>query len=158
MKTQPIQPTKAPARRHRDRAQIVRRLEALVLAVAALVVMVELAPQDTVTTGDISKVMLADTLNQARTEGAPQQTVVNGWTARDLLELTAKQGAEARDHRPAALLALLVLGLCLALATTPSPRRVEPASPEGGTGPPPAYASTTSSPTTPEPTTTQETP
>jgi hypothetical protein len=62
--------------------------------------------------------MFEDTLNQGRTEGAPQQTVVNGWTARDLLELTAKQGAEARDHRPAALLSLLVLGLCLALATS----------------------------------------
>ena len=65
--------------------------------------------------------MVSDTLNQGRTEGAPQQSVVNGWTARDLLELTAKQGVEARDHRPAALLTLLVLGMCLALATSVSP-------------------------------------
>ena len=75
------------------------------------------------TSSDISKVMVGDTLNQARTEGAPQQAVVNGWTARDLLELTARQGVDARDHRPAALLALLVLGMCLGLATSETAMR-----------------------------------
>lgn len=125
-------PIKAPARAPGDRAQIARRLGSLVLAVAALAVMVGLAPHDSVTTRDISQVMVGDTLNQARTEGAPQQAVVNGWTARDLLELTATQGVDARDHRPAALLTLLVLGMCLALATSPSTRRLEPGGPELG--------------------------
>ena len=137
MDTQSIPAAKAPARPRRDRAQLIRRLGALVLAAAAFIVMVELAPQDTVTADDVSKVMLGDTLNQARTEGAPQQSVVNGWTARDLLELTAKQGVEARGHRPAALLMLLVLGMCLALATASSPRQVEPEGPEVGAEPRP---------------------
>jgi hypothetical protein len=105
-----------------------RRLGALVPALAALIVIVALAPNDTVTSSDISKVMVEDALNQARTQGAPQQAVVNGWTARDLLELAAKQGVEARDHRPAALLTLLVLGMCLGLATSEprAPRRDGP--------------------------------
>lgn len=113
-------PAPTTPRRRRDRAMLVRRLGALVLAIAAALVMVVLAPHDSVTASDISNVMIEDTLNQGRAEGAPQQSVVNGWTARDLLELTATQGVEARDHRPAALLALLVLGLCLGLATAPS--------------------------------------
>lgn len=113
----PTNPSAKASPRPRE-ARTLRRLGALVLAIAALIVIVALAPNDTVTSGDISKVMVDDTLNQARTEGAPQQAVVNGWTARDLLELTAKQGVEARDHRPAALLTLLVLGMCLALATS----------------------------------------
>lgn len=51
---------------------------ARVLAAAAVWIMVALAPQDTVTATDITKVMFDDTLNQARTEGALQQAVVNG--------------------------------------------------------------------------------
>lgn len=117
LNTPPERQAPVTPRRRRDRALLIRRLGALVLAIAAAVVMVALAPHDSVTTADISNVMFEDTLNQGRTEGAPQQSVVNGWTARDLLELTATQGVEARDHRPAALLTLLVLGLSLGLAT-----------------------------------------
>lgn len=140
MDTQSTSSATTRVRRRRDHTRIIRRLGAFVLAVAAAIVMVGLAPQDTVTTGDISEVMLSDTLNQSRTEGAPQQSVVNGWTARDLLELTAKQGVEARDHRPAGLMTLLVLGMCLALATSASPRRIEPEAPEVGPEQPSATA------------------
>lgn len=126
----PLDPsTTPPTVRRRERALTIRRIGATLLAAAAVWIMVALAPQDTVTATDITKVMLDDTLNQARTEGAPQQAVVNGWTARDLLELTAKQGVEGRDHRPAALLMLLVLGMCLALTTTAPPKQDEPDSP-----------------------------
>lgn len=122
----PPQPRTTAPSPPRDRSLLVRRLGALVLAIAAALVMVALAPNDSVTAADISSVMFEDNLNQGRTEGAPQQSVVNGWTARDLLELTATQGVEARDHRPAALLTLLVLGVCLGLATTaPSHRAPE---------------------------------
>lgn len=117
-------PAPAPPRK-RQSALTVRRVGALVLAVAAAVVMVALAPHDTVTASDIDTVLAADTLNQARTEGAPQQSVVNGWTARDFLELSVQQGVDSRDHRPAALLTLLVLGACLGLATS-SPRASSP--------------------------------
>ncbi len=113
---------KTAPRRHR--LQIVRQVGAIVLAIAAVVVMVAMAPRDSVTIGDIAYVMAGDSLNQKSAAGAPQQAVVNAWTARDLLELAAKQGVEARDYRPAALLTLLVLGMCLTLATSaPGARR-----------------------------------
>ena len=68
----------------------------------------------------IEDVMAAEASNQDLTEGAPQQTVVNGWVARDLLEIIATQGAAgpAQDERPAALIAVAVLGLAIGLATT----------------------------------------
>lgn len=97
----------------------VRRFGAFILAFAALVVVFGMAPRDTVSTGDVAGVMAMDTVNQASADSAPKQTVVNGWTARDLLELIAKQG-QARDHRPAALLTIGVLGLCLGLGTSSS--------------------------------------
>jgi hypothetical protein len=78
---------------------------------------------------------LADyTLNNYSTTGAPQQTVVNGWIAKDLLTIMAEQQNEAltRDEVPApppppapaderipALIGLVVVGLALALATAP---------------------------------------
>jgi hypothetical protein len=45
---------------------------------------------------------------------------VNGWTARDLLAIIAQEGADPRsvDERPSALLALLVIGLGIGIATT----------------------------------------
>lgn len=131
MDTPLVPSTTSPTVRRRERALTIRRIGATLLAAAAVWIMVALAPQNTVTADDITKVMLGDTLNQARTEGAPQQAVVNGWTARDLLELTAKQGVESRDHRPAALLTLLVLGMCLALTTTAPPKPDEPGSAQG---------------------------
>jgi hypothetical protein len=67
--------------------------------------------------------------NNTLAEGAPQQTVVNGWVARDLLVVMArqnealiKQGAE-QDRRPAALLTLAVIGIGLLLFTTSADRR-----------------------------------
>ncbi len=96
----------------------VRRIGSAVLTVAAIWVLLGMAPEDTTTSFDISSVMLDDGLNQDRAEGAPQQSVVNGWTARDLLEIIAEQG-EQRDDRPAALLTLGVLGLALGLSTSP---------------------------------------
>jgi hypothetical protein len=66
--------------------------------------------------------------NDARTEGAPQQQVVNGWVARDLLSIIALEQNElveaARtahaepDNRPAALLVIAVLAIALWGATS----------------------------------------
>jgi hypothetical protein len=68
----------------------------------------------------IDNVMTEEASNQELTEGAPQQTVVNGWVARDLLEIVARQDAAgpAQDERPAALIAVAVLGIAVGLATT----------------------------------------
>ena len=53
----------------------------------------------------------AVTKNNKTAQGAAQQAVVNGWTARVLLTL-AQEGADPRslDERPAAPLILLVIG------------------------------------------------
>jgi hypothetical protein len=60
--------------------------------------------------------------NDANTEGAPQQQVVNGWIARDLLTISVKQQNDAllathTDQRIPTELVLVVLGVALALGT-----------------------------------------
>lgn len=80
-------------------------------------------------------------LNEARAESAPQQQVVNGWIARDLLSIIALAQADlletmggltdqnetvvsaisARDDRIPALLGLAVLALCWGGVTHPAP-------------------------------------
>ena len=44
---------------------------------------------------EIDSIMAGDTLNQMSADSAPQQSVVNGWTARDFLELSARQNIES---------------------------------------------------------------
>jgi hypothetical protein len=130
----------------------VRRIGSVLLAAAAVTVWFAMAPADvqagpshsaadnlpptTVERSDIAAIMLDDGLNQGTADSAPQQSVVNGWTARDLLEVIAKQGADTYraviaaaqpdpipptpepDQRPAALLVLAVVGLALVAFTT----------------------------------------
>jgi hypothetical protein len=72
-------------------------------------------------------------LDNLRTQGAPQQAVVNGWVAKDLLTIIAEQQNEAltrdevpppvvpNDERIPALVGLVVLGLALVVATSPRP-------------------------------------
>jgi hypothetical protein len=61
-------------------------------------------------------------LNDARTQGAPQQQVVNGWVAKDLLTIIAKeQNDSVTDERLPALAGLVVLGLALHIATSTRP-------------------------------------
>ena len=100
-----------------SRLVILRRVGALLLVLAAVVVMVGMAPKSTTAPADITSAMITDSLNQGSAQGAPQQSVVNGWTARDLLEIIAKQG-EQQDHRPVALLLIAVLMLGLAVGTS----------------------------------------
>lgn len=80
-----------------------------------------MAPHGTTSAADISSALLDDSINQKAAGGAPQQSVVNGWTARDLLTIIARQG-EQRDDRPAALLTLLLLGVAMYLSTSATQR------------------------------------
>lgn len=100
----------------------VRRLGALALAAAAITVWLVMAPEpiDAKAHADEVEAILAMAeLNNDSAEGAAQQDVVNGWATRDLLALLSAQIDEDRtDERPVALLALLVLGAALALATS----------------------------------------
>jgi hypothetical protein len=104
--------------------QIIRRIGAVVLIIAALGIWFGMKPAQDTKAGTyhsaISAALDADTANNAKTEGAPQQTVVNGWTAKDLLTVIAQEGASQPpvDERPAALLVLVIIGLGLILMTT----------------------------------------
>ena len=128
---------------------VVRTLGYVVLAAAAAVSFVVLAPKPvtseyavpSATTYEslISSVLADDAFNNTRTQGAPQQTVVNGWTARDLLTIIAKQNADILraqgavvdatgnlqtqpfDQRVPALLLIGVLTLCWLGLTAPRP-------------------------------------
>lgn len=69
---------------------------------------------------------LRNHINNENASGAPQQTVVNGWSAIDWLELISEQLNELPqqnqvtttiDNRVSLLLLLLVLGACLEWAT-----------------------------------------
>lgn len=106
---------------------LVRRIGAGVLVVAAVGAWFGLAPSSDhiPDRGNlISQAVADDVSNNLLTEGAPQQQVVNGWTARDLLIVIAKQQddqaqqvADLRDQRPAALLLVLVVAAALGLTT-----------------------------------------
>ncbi len=127
---------------------IVRRVGAAVLAIAAVAVWFLMAPaepevpavqaQESVRdrSSEIRSALANYELNEARTQGAPQQAVVNGWVAKDLLTIIAEQQNEAltreeipppvppvvpNDERIPALVGLLVLGLALAIVTSPRP-------------------------------------
>jgi hypothetical protein len=107
---------------------LARRIGAVVLAVAAVVIWFVMAPDDSSgSSSDVSRALAEYELNEARTEGAPQQQVVNGWVAKDLLAIIAEQQDQAvSDERLPALVVLLVFGLALHIATTP--RTAEPGS------------------------------
>lgn len=130
---------------------LVRRLGALILAAAAVAVWFVLEPEQT--SGDTADYSSAISLaieeyetNNAMADSAPQQEVVNGWVAKDLLEVIAEaQNASLspesapRDDRIPAELLLVVLGVALLALTTPraeavpEPQRVSrPSSPRSG--------------------------
>ena len=100
----------------------------LVLAVAAVAVFVVLRPRiDTVTPtlpsatsyeSLITSALAADAANNLRTEGAPQQQVVNGWTAKDLLTIIAKENIDILKAQGA------VVDATGALNTTPFDERI----------------------------------
>lgn len=85
----------------------------------------------------IADALEADTANNKGAESAPQQQVVNGWTARDLLTIIAKQNIDILKSQGALvdatgtlnttpfderIPALLLIGL-LAIAGVESPHR-----------------------------------
>ncbi len=102
---------------------LVRRVGAIVLAFAAVVIWFAMAPDESSDrSSDIASALAEYELNEARTEGAPQQQVVNGWVARDLLTVIAEQQNDTvTDERLPALAVLVVLGLALHIATSLRP-------------------------------------
>ena len=126
---------------------IVRRVGALLLAVAAVLVWFLMRPEVPATpkaqaphvsvrdrSSEISSALSDYELNNNLASSAPQQQVVNGWVAKDLLKIMAEQQNEAvtrpetpqvvtpvvpPDERIPALVGLVVLGVALFLVTTP---------------------------------------
>jgi hypothetical protein len=64
-----------------------------------------------------SSILARERADERAADSAPQQTVLNGWVATDQFELISSQ----QDHRPAAMLALVVLGLAPDLTTSRRP-------------------------------------
>lgn len=129
---------------------LVRRFGALILAAAAVAVWFVLEPEQTSGntpnySSEISSVMADYEANNAMADSAPQQEVVNGWVAKDLLEVIAEAQNAAlspesapRDDRIPAELLLVVLGIALLAVTTP---RVEAGpEPQRVSGPTPPEA------------------
>lgn len=104
---------------------------ALAVAAVAITLLSQPPPPEPVDTSDFDRqitVALDDyESNNAMTSGAPQQEVVNGWIARDLLTVLTKQTnamlaasqSTAGDPRIPLLLMLLVLAVCLHALTAP---------------------------------------
>jgi hypothetical protein len=132
-------------------SNVLRPLGFLLCAVAAVAVFVLLAPKVSTSTPTlpsatryetlITQALADDAANNLRTEGAPQQQVVNGWTAKDLLTIIAKQNIDILtsqgavvdatgnlqtapfDQRIPALLLIAVVALCWSGIATPRPIR-----------------------------------
>lgn len=109
---------------------IIRWVGAVILVAAAVTVWFALqpkAPENFDHSAEAAAIEVEDDANNDLTGGAPQQAVVNGWTANAYLALISRQidAADApapRDDRPAAMLGLCVLGIALLMATTPALR------------------------------------
>ena len=112
---------------------LIRRIGAVMLVVAAVIVIFAFKPDDPDHSAARDDISSTASLNNASAEGAPQQAVVNGWEHSDYLKLISRQldessTARARDDRPLLLLALCVAGIALiAFTTTPSSPSPPPA-------------------------------
>lgn len=129
---------------------LARRIGAAVIAVAAVIIWVSMGSSeksDAQYLDDIQSAMASDRANQSGANYSAQQTVVNGWTARDLLAISDRiQAAGSRDDdRIGAELALLCLAVAWYALTSPrypaESAQVTPVSPAahpgtavGGTG------------------------
>ena len=126
----------------------IRRIGLGIIAIAAVLVTVLAAPPapEAVDTNDFEDqitVALEDYEgNNALAEGAPQQEVVNGWVARDLLTVISKQTnallgssqASSGDPRIPVLLMLLVLAVAWHGLTAPTAGEVASAPGSAGSG------------------------
>ena len=109
---------------NRARTHALRRICALALIAGAIGVWFGMRPASSGTgSGNhqtITAVLAADAKNNKTVHSAAEKAVVNAGTARDLLAIIAREGTAPRsvDERPSALLALLVIGMGIGMATT----------------------------------------
>jgi hypothetical protein len=110
-----------------DRALLLaRRLGAGVIIIAAGIIWLTMGssePSPSDYRSEIRAALAGDEVNQATASGAPQQQVVNGWTARDLLAAGDRIAANGSrdDDRLAAEMTLLIVLVGWVAITTPNP-------------------------------------
>lgn len=116
------------------------RIVALILiGLAAIVVALLPASSSADHNAEVSAALAAAEANNSIAEGAPQQQVVNGWVARDLLAIISSQLDEqnaASDRKVPLLLMLGVLALVVIGCTTPGPLGNGPRTGSSATEPP----------------------
>lgn len=93
--------------------RLIRVVGGFLLSLAAVILFFAMKPEPL--DNKVEDILSEAQINNSTAQGAPQQAVVNGWTARDLLSEIAKRPG---DDRPAALLLITVLGLGLMLCTS----------------------------------------
>ncbi|MCX7620678.1 MAG: hypothetical protein N2037_07540 [Acidimicrobiales bacterium] len=102
---------------------IIRTVGLAAIAIAAFVVAVALRPPQPdapmSSASAVTKALAEADLNELTADSAPKQQVVNGWVARDLLAINARQNdsllelaAREPDQRQAWLMLLAVLAIC----------------------------------------------
>lgn len=117
---------------------IFRRLGATLLVLCAVAVWFLLKPAEKAEASadfgpSIAAAMADYKANNASTDSAPQQQVVNGWVAKDLLEVIVRQqnaalspASASSDERVPAFLLLAVMGLGLIAGTSERSRATLP--------------------------------
>lgn len=100
--------------------KVVRIVGFAVLVAVGVGIYVGLAPSST--KGDVSSALATAKVNELSADSAPQQQVVNGWAAKDLLAVVARQEP---DNRVPALLLLGTVAVAWGFVTM---------SPSGGPG------------------------
>lgn len=131
---------------------MVRLVALILIGLAAIVVALLPASSSADHNAEVVAALAAADANNSIAEGAPQQQVVNGWVARDLLAIISAQLDEqnaASDRKVPLLLMLGVLALVVIGCTTPGPSgegsrtaspATEPPSPEPQDAPRPVAA------------------
>lgn len=106
--TPPTAPPAAPPKAPRSQS-VWALIGTICIVVIAALVIVGNAPDTDGYESDTSAALLRADLNENDATGAPQQAVVNGWVARDLLEIEIKQNNDLLQQQ-------FVLGLGLLVA------------------------------------------
>lgn len=97
----------------------VRLIVFALLAIAAVVVAANEPDADS---ADVVLARISADTNEESASGAPQQTVVNGWEAADLLDVIATRST---DNRVPLLLVIVVFTLCWQFLTAPWANRTD---------------------------------
>lgn len=89
-------------------------LPALLAAAAAIALALNTAASDR--TDDVTSALFEADVNEGMADSAPQQQVVNGWVAKDLLEIQARQLDDLAGAQRTQTIVIALVGLTAVLA------------------------------------------